>query len=80
MDINIIAKSDGQKLGYTEDHVRQIMQYVMGTLTLSNAPHINRESLKEKGMLDEDIAKIEKTLPTVFELLLILFMENTIKQ
>ncbi|MCK5015814.1 MAG: adenosylcobalamin-dependent ribonucleoside-diphosphate reductase, partial [Candidatus Peribacteraceae bacterium] len=55
-------------LGYTEDHVREIMQYVMGTLTLSNAPHINRESLKEKGMLDEDIAKIEKTLPTVFEL------------
>ena len=55
-------------LGYNETEVNEIMKYVMGTLTLEGAPHINRESLKEKGCTDQDIANIEKTLPGVFEL------------
>jgi ribonucleoside-diphosphate reductase alpha chain len=56
------------KLGYTSADVRDIMKYVMGTLSLEGAPHINRKSLRDKGFTDEDIAKIEKQLPTVFEL------------
>ncbi len=55
-------------LGYTDDQMNDIMKYVLGTLTLEGAPHINRTSLKAKGFTDEDIAKIEKTLPSVFEI------------
>jgi ribonucleoside-diphosphate reductase alpha chain len=55
-------------LGYDESEVREIMRFVMGTLTLKDAPHVNRDSLKEKGFTDEDIAKVETQLPQVFEL------------
>ncbi|MCA9371237.1 MAG: vitamin B12-dependent ribonucleotide reductase, partial [Candidatus Peregrinibacteria bacterium] len=55
-------------LGYSEAEVGDIMRYVMGTLSLEGAPHINRKVLKEKGCSDKDIANIEKNLPQVFEL------------
>ncbi len=57
-----------QNLGYSETEVSDIVTYVTGTLSLEGAPHINRNSLKEKGCTDQDIANIEKTLPGVFEL------------
>jgi ribonucleoside-diphosphate reductase alpha chain len=55
-------------LGYSETEVKDIIRYVMGTLSLEGAPHINRASLKEKGFTDQDIANVEKTLPSVFEI------------
>jgi len=55
-------------LGYSEADVKDIMRYVMGTLSLEGAPHINRNALREKGFDDADIAKIEKQLSSVFEL------------
>ena len=55
-------------LGYDRAQVRDIMRYVSGTLTLEGAPHINRQTLRDKGFTEEDIAKIEKQLPGVFEL------------
>ncbi len=55
-------------LGYGDSEVKDIMRYVMGTLSLEGAPHINRNSLREKNFTDEDIAKIEKQLPQVFEI------------
>lgn len=55
-------------LGYGETELRDIMRYVMGTLSLEGAPHINRQSLKEKGFTDADIAKIEAQLSSVFEI------------
>lgn len=55
-------------LGYSDVEVQDIMRYVMGTLSLQGAPHINRDSLKAKGLNDQDIANIEKTLPGVFEI------------
>jgi len=55
-------------LGYSETEMNDIMKYVMGTLSLEGAPHVNRKSLKKKGFTDEDIAKIEKNLPQVFEI------------
>jgi len=55
-------------LGYTASEVKDIMRYVMGTLSLEGAPHVNRRSLRDKGFTDEDIAQIEKQLPQVFEL------------
>ncbi|WP_212774720.1 vitamin B12-dependent ribonucleotide reductase [Polycladomyces abyssicola] len=57
-----------KNLGYTEEQIEDILRYVIGTLTLDGAPHINRETLKEKGFTDEDLRKVEEKLPTVFEL------------
>ncbi len=55
-------------LGYTSDQVADVMRYVMGTLSLEGAPHINRASLKAKGFDDADIANVEKNLRSVFEM------------
>ncbi len=55
-------------LGYTPDQQSDIVTYIVGTSSLDNAPFINTESLSAKGFTAEEIAKIEKTLPGVFEL------------
>lgn len=65
---NQSVKPAFQNLGYSETEVDDIMRYVKGTLSLEGAPVINRESLREKGFTDKDIAKVEKNLPQVFEL------------
>lgn len=57
-----------KNLGYTEEQIEDILRYVIGTLSLDGAPHINRETLKEKGFTEEDLRKVEEKLPTVFEL------------
>jgi ribonucleoside-diphosphate reductase alpha chain len=57
-----------QMLGYSEQETRDILRYVMGTLSLEGASHVNRQSLREKGCSDIDIANVEKNLPQVFEL------------
>ncbi|HEU0113163.1 MAG TPA: vitamin B12-dependent ribonucleotide reductase, partial [Thermomicrobiales bacterium] len=57
-----------KNLGYSEAERRAILSYVLGTLTLEGAPHINPDSLRAKGFDDEDLAKIERALPGVFEL------------
>ena len=55
-------------LGYSEQERKDILTYVLGTMSLDGAPHINTVSLKAKGLNDEDIAKIEAALPAVFEI------------
>lgn len=57
-----------KNLGYTEEQIEDILRYVIGTFTFQGAPHINDESLQEKGLTKEEITKIEQILPTVFEL------------
>jgi len=55
-------------LGYDDATVASIIDYVVGTMSLDGAPHVNTSSLKAKGFTDEDVAKIEATLPGVFEI------------
>lgn len=57
-----------RRLGYGEAEVTEIVAYVSGTNTLLAAPHVNRASLKKKGLNDDDLAKIEATIPGVFDL------------
>lgn len=57
-----------RRLGYTQAQVQDIVAYVSGTNTLLATPHINRATLKERGLTDEDLAKVEQALPGVFEL------------
>ncbi|HUG16448.1 MAG TPA: vitamin B12-dependent ribonucleotide reductase [Thermomicrobiales bacterium] len=55
-------------LGYSEPRIADMLRYVLGTMSLEGAPHVNRESLLAKGLNETDIARIEKALPGVFEL------------
>jgi ribonucleoside-diphosphate reductase alpha chain len=57
-----------RKLGYSEPQVQDILAYVLGTNTLLGAPHINRASLKAKGLTNEDLDKIEAALPSSLDL------------
>ncbi|HEY5732885.1 MAG TPA: vitamin B12-dependent ribonucleotide reductase, partial [Methyloceanibacter sp.] len=55
-------------LGYSEADIAEIEAYAVGHGTLSQAPAINHTTLKAKGFTDEMIAKIEKSLPTAFDI------------
>jgi len=55
-------------LGYAPEQISQIVTYIVGTSSIEGAPHINTESLLEKGFSEEDILKLQATLPSVFEL------------
>ena len=54
-------------LGYTPEEVEDILRYVTGTLTLTGAPHLNRGVLLARGFAEEDLDRIERALPGVFE-------------
>ena len=55
-------------LGYDAAQRREIVDYVVGTMTLQGAPAVNRESLAAKGFNEGEIDSIESTLPGVFDL------------
>jgi ribonucleoside-diphosphate reductase alpha chain len=55
-------------LGYSAEQIHDILQYVMGTLTLTDAPHINRQSLLQHGFTKADLDRIEESLPAQFEI------------
>ena len=57
-----------RRLGYSDDQIKDIVEYIVGTSTFEGAPHINRETLAAKGLTEAEIDKIEKTLPSTFEL------------
>jgi len=55
-------------LGYTQKQVDDIVRYTKGSGTLYGAPYINAETLQARGFTDDDIAKVEKALPSAFEI------------
>jgi ribonucleoside-diphosphate reductase alpha chain len=55
-------------LGYRESEIAEIEAYAVGHGSLANAPGINLTTLKAKGFTDEAIAKVEKALPTAFDI------------
>ena len=57
-----------RNLGYDERERKAILEYVLGTLSLADAPHVNRAGLVARGLVDADVDAIERTLPGVFEL------------
>ncbi|MHB8580389.1 MAG: vitamin B12-dependent ribonucleotide reductase [Ignavibacteriaceae bacterium] len=57
-----------ERLGYNRDQMNEIVKYAKGTGSLEGCPYINYESLRAKGFTDLTIDKIEKALPTVFDL------------
>ena len=57
-----------RRLGYSEERIEQIIDYVIGTMSIQRAPHINAATLMTKGFTAQDIEKIEAALPSVFEI------------
>ena len=55
-------------LGYRESEIAEIEAYAVGHGSLGQAPGINHTTLKAKGFTDEAIAKVEKALPTAFDI------------
>jgi ribonucleoside-diphosphate reductase alpha chain len=55
-------------LGYEPQQIHDILRYVMGTLTLHDAPHISYERLERLGFTRDELEKIEASLPGTFEI------------
>ncbi len=66
--INQAVPSALKVLGYTPGQIDDIEKYATGHGTLKGAPFINHETLKAKGFTDSIIEKVEKALPTSFDI------------
>ncbi len=55
-------------LGYTAQQIEEIEKYCKGHGSLTGCPHVNRQSLKERGFTPEAIEAVEKQLDTVFDI------------
>jgi len=54
-------------LGYDHAHIESIIRYAVGTGSLEGAPHVYREALMEKGLTADEVARIEKALPSLLD-------------
>ena len=57
-----------RRMGYSEDEIGDIVRYCRGAGTLEGCPHINPNSLSERGFTSEALEKLEQALDTAFEL------------
>src|SRR6195952_2410259 len=57
-----------RNLGYKDHEVGTIVNYAKGAATLKGAPHINIETLKAKGLTDDELEKLDKGLIAAFEI------------
>jgi ribonucleoside-diphosphate reductase alpha chain len=57
-----------KRLGYEDNEIDDIIKYTKGHGTLIGCPHINAQSLADKGFTAEIISLIEKSLPSVFDI------------
>ncbi len=55
-------------LGYSGSQIGEIEAYAVGHGSLGQAPGINHTTLKAKGFSPEAIEKVEKALPTAFDI------------
>jgi ribonucleoside-diphosphate reductase alpha chain len=59
-------------LGYSQNEIAEVEAYAVGHGSLEHAPAINRTTLAAKGFTAEAIAKIDKALPTAFDIKFVL--------
>lgn len=57
-----------KRLGYSDDEIDDIIKYTKGHGSLIGCPHINAQSLLEKGFTKEIIKQVEKNIPSSFML------------
>ncbi|MBX9783522.1 MAG: vitamin B12-dependent ribonucleotide reductase [Chitinophagaceae bacterium] len=56
------------KLGYSEKEIDVIIKHAVGAASLNGAPHINPQSLSEKGFIAEEIKKLDAAMAAAFEI------------
>jgi ribonucleoside-diphosphate reductase alpha chain len=66
--INRAVPAALRALGYRESEIAEIIAYAVGHGSLGQAPAINHATLKAKGFTPEAIEKVEKALPTAFDI------------
>jgi ribonucleoside-diphosphate reductase alpha chain len=57
-----------KNLGYNEKDADAIVKYAVGSGTFAGAPHINHQSLSEKGFIAAEIAKLDAAVASAFEI------------
>jgi len=57
-----------RNLKYTEQEIEAIVNYAKGHATLKGAPHINEQTLLEKGFLQNEIDKLNAAMGSAFEI------------
>ncbi len=57
-----------RNLGYSDAQIHDILKYVLGSLSLHDAPLVNWNTLRDAGLTDAELQKIETSLPGTFEL------------
>jgi ribonucleoside-diphosphate reductase alpha chain len=57
-----------RNLGYPEKEIESIVKYAVGAGTFAGAPHINHQTLSEKGFFAEEIKKLDSVVASAFEI------------
>lgn len=57
-----------RNLAYNEKEIDAIVKYAVGAGTFAGAPHINYQTLSEKGFIAEEIKKLDAAVATAFEI------------
>src|SRR3984893_3955582 len=57
-----------RNLGYAEKEINAIIKYAVGSGTFAGAPHINHQTLSEKGFFSEEIKKLDTAVASAFEI------------
>lgn len=55
-------------LGYKKNEIDAIVNYAKGHATFAGAPHINHQSLSEKGLMSEELKKLDTAVESAFEI------------
>lgn len=57
-----------KNLKYSEKEINAIVKYAVGSGSFAGAPHINHQSLSEKGFIAEEINKLDAAVGAAFEI------------
>ncbi len=57
-----------KNLGYSKKESDAVIKYAVGSGTFAGAPHINYQSLSEKGFISEEIKKLDAAVGAAFEI------------
>ena len=66
--INRVVPEALSVLGYSPEQSNEIIDYAVGHGTLVDAPGVNHQTLKEKGLTGEQLDQIEGSLATTFDI------------
>jgi len=57
-----------KRLGYTDNETKSIEEYITGSKTLNNCPHLSAEKLSDLGLDNKIVKRIENSFADVFDI------------